>query len=1771
MVGGFFIGMMRKAKIAQRLHFLLIIAVVVIGLHISLISASSWTVDVCKDATRIVKYDVAVIDVNIPINGWGDFNPQGMMYALNNKEAIPNVAHIRDPNFQLYNSTDESLPEKIQPLFLRANQGDCIIINVTNELKQSFEDIDPVTYNPINPKDNRRNVGMHISGLPFDPLTSDGAFVGRNPDSTIPPGQSRQFKWYAHKVGGYLFRDNSNVMFPQDTIVKGLFGMVIVEPKDSVWTDPVTGRHLLKANPQFGNSLSDIAPIDVDGEGRDVVLGVGASMFADVIQLAGAELPKGTLTSENIVGRDYRSFAFILHDEFEGTKGPVVWNENGSIAAFGQPFDPNTGVDAGTFLMNYRSEPLRNRINAVHRHRGMIAMPEVFDENGIKVSGGLINGLEPNPFTNPGLGVPFVDVPMPDGSTLTINAANMTVVLTNGRTILPSDEFCDDGVEEVNNAKPGDINYTFYKCVGEEIHLSSWPFGDQATPIPRAYWGDPIVMYASNPISHDTHSFHVHPPHRWLQEPDQVDDDNLPLPANPTQKTTRLDSQGITAGEVYRFVFEGGAGGNTGSAGDSIFHCHLYPHFADGMWSAFRVFDKLRISFANPNGIQATLENGTGIFYPDGTQTSVLRPLPSRLELFNTTDPFALDNRGPIPSGINNRVPTIPTPNQPGYPNFVAGRVGFKALQPPKFIVDPITHLPIKDRATPTQMETLASYDGIVPGSVLVDPCAGPQHEFGIPGRKPDRIYEPTAVQVPFIQNKKGGFYNPETRAYVERELVNDVVQDPSLLNPYSIRANQGDCIVTYLTNGLQPDDNTTTLGINDGIFNGPTNTPEASLHIHMVRYDILGTDGTAVGWNYDQSARSQETIAYRWFADVNSRTSFFHDHQFANSHQRNGLYGVLNIEPFDAKYRDPETGNPLGPLISGTTYGQSSGKYAQAEMKGVGPAADIVASVCADPVTCSVSGGKGGSFREFVIQYGDFIPSFRTDREKLAQAFEDYKSGDLSTIFSEDFRKEPVVPPLNPSDLDADQGISTINYRAEPFQARINQSGATEHQKNPAYIYSSVIHGDPETEVFRAYPGDPVVIRNMADAHEESHSFELHGHKWLDQPSNDLSFLTDSKGSIIAEYFNYEPQGNLLLNDFVHGSASIPQAAGLPGDYLFASTAMLEKWEGVWGIFRVENGLKSDLKPLPGRPAPSEIGDLFLLDQVVDSSQPVPKVNDTMTQNANPCPSDAPTRHFNVVAIQNEIMYNDRYGEYDPFGLLFVLDEDKEKIENGEKEIEPLILRANQGDCIEIILQNDLPDLFKLANKTSIKLPNGTLSKTSIDPNTDQHFGDAQMSAIMIGLPLNGTQIGDPEPEKQFLFHEWPMGDRVSLHPHLLNTVPSVGIGATIGFMRDQTIGRGENITYRWYADSEVGLALLDSYGDERSHRHHGLFAAIVIEEKNNTYVDPKDPYVSTDPSLGEELRTGAQAVLYDKINKNKTREFVALYMDGLNLRNDNNQLILDIPGNPQFEIEHMPCSPEKLKCEDIESQGEAGINYRTERLENKVPFKFEIIGGEQHLPENLFNKNQFKAFSSSVFGDPKTPIFEAFAGDPTVFRVGRPADVVMMRSLALSGHSWLHEPNDPDSSEKNTLGSFGVGKAHSYYLLGGAGGYFEAPGDYLYHDFAHIDGGSLPGGMWGIFRVHDKNAKADIEPLNCTDKDDDEVCDMHDRCDGTQEGEDVDQNGCTLEEFCSSVAICGPGCDLADFKNDEPGQNPMDCVTAIIHEEGTIRPICTVAVCLA
>ena len=113
--------------------------------------------------------------------------------------------------------------------------------------------------------------------------------------------------------------------------------------------------------------------------------------------------------------------------------------------------------------------------------------------------------------------------------------------------------------------------------LNEEQHHSSWMFGDPATPILKAYIGDPVRIRLLHAGVLETHVFHLHL-YEWHAVPA---DKNSP----------RIDAISISPQTGHTIEPVWGAGDRQQAAGDTIWHCHLYPHFHEGMWGIFRTFE----------------------------------------------------------------------------------------------------------------------------------------------------------------------------------------------------------------------------------------------------------------------------------------------------------------------------------------------------------------------------------------------------------------------------------------------------------------------------------------------------------------------------------------------------------------------------------------------------------------------------------------------------------------------------------------------------------------------------------------------------------------------------------------------------------------------------------------------------------------------------------------------------------------------------------------------------------------------------------------------------------------------------------------------------------------------------------------------------------------------------------------------------------------------------------------------------------------------------
>lgn len=82
--------------------------------------------------------------------------------------------------------------------------------------------------------------------------------------------------------------------------------------------------------------------------------------------------------------------------------------------------------------------------------------------------------------------------------------------------------------------------------------------------------------------------------------------------------------------------------------------------------------------------------------------------------------------------------------------------------------------------------------------------------------------------------------------------------------------------------------------------------------------------------------------------------------------------------------------------------------------------------------------------------------------------------------------------------------------------------------------VFSSKIHGDPATPIFKAYTGERVIFRTMMPADKPRNvSFCLHGHEWKQQQKNPHSRIISVQGAISV--------GNTFNMELKEGASGIP------------------------------------------------------------------------------------------------------------------------------------------------------------------------------------------------------------------------------------------------------------------------------------------------------------------------------------------------------------------------------------------------------------------------------------------------------------------------------------------------------------------------------------------------------------------------------------------------------------------------------------------------------
>ncbi|HEX8722142.1 MAG TPA: hypothetical protein VF736_16020, partial [Pyrinomonadaceae bacterium] len=946
---------------------------------------------------------------------------------------------------------------------------------------------------------------------------------------------------------------------------------------------------------------------------------------------------------------------------------------------------------------------------------------------------------------------------------------------------------------------------------------------------------------------------------------------------------------------------------------------------------------------------------------------------------------------------------------------------------------------------------------GSLPGAPFADPCV--DEKGNAVGNR--RLYKSANLQID-VKLNKAGWHSPQQRISVLWEDVAATRAGTRPPEPLFFRANTNDCIEFHHTN-LVPH----VYGQDD--FQVRTPTDIMGQHIHLVKFDVTSSDGSGNGWNYEDGTFApgevQERVAainaaggmttaagtkspltlkahpffglagrdedgngvddwlgaqttvQRWYADntLNNagqdrtlRTVFTHDHFGPSTHQQVGLYAGLVVEPQGSTWKHNETGTVFGTRADG---GPTSWQ-----------------AVVSTP-------NAADSYREFLLEFSDFQLAYRADGTPVnPPAKKEVPLAAGNWLLELAPQCPGGVPRPCPEAVSADDpGTMSVNYRNEPVALRVRdprtntqaagEAGDLSHafrsnvtradtafNTQPGFypaLTGGLQGGDPYTPLLRGYENDRVQIRVLVGGFEEGHNFGVHGIKWKFEPDDPNSGNRGNQMMGISEHYEF------VIPKMAKNSIGAQDYLYQPGE----STDDL--WNGLWGIMRAYNSKQNNLQTLPNNPngfgpAVSNVGDFNGV-----------------------CPKAAPVKTFDVTAATAQdalpggtLVYNPRTNLggklHDPTAIMFFRTSDLDPVTGKLKPdvpVEPLVLRANAGDCIQVTLNNRLPGLA---------------------PDLDGY------SALpMIVEKFNNNQLA-------------PSTD-VGLHAQMLHFDVTKSDGVNVGMNPVQTARSGLKATYQWYAgevvvDSTtgVGTATPIEFGavnlqpsDPVKHPGKGAVGALVIEPQGALWT--------------EDATSRAQATV-TKPDGTSFREFVLVFQNDVNMRFGAR---LDAQGRA------LPV-PNTAEAEDPEDSGQKAFNYRSEPL-------WKRMGFEPDTPLEQTRAFDFtNALSNSqVGGQPVTPVFTAAAGQPVRFRLVMPGGHGRNSVFNLHGHIWEEEPyvnnstalgSNPLSEWKGAQYGIGAGSHFDLLLKNGAGGRFAVPGDYLYRSQPST---LFDGGMWGVFRV--------------------------------------------------------------------------------------------------
>lgn len=663
--------------------------------------------DFCRTpagADRVICAEIAALDQTLVYNRFGSFNPFGMIYALKRDLAAgPPTGAVDaarcDEDLGIGGPSAELAAGNVRlrdckrprPLTLRANAGDILVVRLWNYLAET-PDFSSTFCGSTAAQDVSRGDDKQLEHGEVS-CGNKATYKGPSPDGNWPATRGVNLAIQGLTAFGI---DPQGNRIPAPEACVGLGSI----PRDA-YVDCYF--EIFREGPYF--MASTAAPSGGEGDGGSITHGLFGAVIAqnEGTRWYRSQVSEATLAAAGgMAALDYEA----KNDELpllnmlrplEGNRHELVHSDLNAIVV---------APDGGAF-----------REFSVFFHDELKTFyTSDFDDLGAFADGQLAG--------------------VRDGFAINYGASGMgTILMANRKGFGPA----------ANCAE----------CLYEEFFLTSWANGDPAllerysddpSNVHHSYLNDRIVFRNFHAGPKETHVFHLHA-HQWFAGNDRGRGSYLDSQTVAPQQAFSYDISGggmdrYAGGEWMR---TGGSGNRNRTFGDSIFHCHLYPHFAQGMWELWRVHD--------------VLEDGTRKL-PDGQWLPGLamrddpgtRPLSRLGSVWKATGQRIVANAGtvgedrigtPIPAIVP--LPDRPLPpapsyaegeavlqadgtleniapdaeqitSMPGYPFYISGEIGHRPPQAPLDIARKHDFDAVSDAAASPDW-----LDGGLPRHVLTD------------------------------------------------------------------------------------------------------------------------------------------------------------------------------------------------------------------------------------------------------------------------------------------------------------------------------------------------------------------------------------------------------------------------------------------------------------------------------------------------------------------------------------------------------------------------------------------------------------------------------------------------------------------------------------------------------------------------------------------------------------------------------------------------------------------------------------------------------------------------------------------------------------------------------------------------------------------------------------------------------------------------------------------------------------------------------------------